>query len=150
MTKINKIIIALFIILIIFGLITIFIILKNNPATNNVPGKITVQTPQGSVVVNDYTQNPLATTSDATIIAETSEFQILNYKIDNSFLITLLSAPLKTARTDAENAFLKDLNITQPEACELKTSVVTPNSVDTNYSGRELGMDFCPNAVALP
>jgi hypothetical protein len=149
MSKLNKIIIAVFIILIIFGLSAIFLILKNNHSTNSAGTKI-IQTSQGSVTVNDYTQHPVATTNDAIIIEESAEFQILNYKIDNSFLITLLSAPIKTARTDAQTAFLKDLNITQAQACTLKFSVVVPKSVDANYSGHELGMDFCPNAIALP
>ncbi len=150
MNKINKIIITIFIILIIFGLAAIFTILKNNRPTKSVPGTKTIQTSQGPVTVNDYTQHPAATTSDATIIEENSEFQILNYKIDGSFLITLLSTPLKKARTDAENTFLKDLNINQTQACSLKSSVVVPQSIDTNYSGKELGMDFCPNSATLP
>lgn len=149
MKNLNKLIAGILIILIFFGVIGILVFLKNGGGLNTGNTKI-INTPQGSITVKDYTQHPIATTTDAIIIEQNSQFQILNYKVDNSFLITLLAEPIKKARIDAENAFIKDLNISQNQACALKVSVGVPNAVNSNYSGQELGMDFCPNAVALP
>ena len=133
-------------ILIFLGLITIAIILwgqNSNPTIN-------IQTPNGSIKVSDFTKNPISTTTDAVIIAQTTDYQILNYKIDKSFFITLLSQPLKQARANAEQALVSNLKITQDQACELNISVKTTKDIDPVYSGHELGLSFCPNFVILP
>ena len=123
------------------------VVLRNKP---NQRGVKILQTTQGSLQVNDYTQHPVETTNDAIVIEENNDYKIVSYKLDSSFLINLLSKPVKNARARAERAFVSNLNITQQQACTLNVSVKTPFSVDPAYAGLELGMSFCNNSVVLP
>ena len=65
------------------------------------------------------------------------------------FTVTLLTEPLKDARTQAE-AYLKDfLRISESDMCKLKYSVGTPISVNEKYAGYDLRFSFCPGSVSL-
>ena len=149
--NVNKIIIFILSVLILLACIGVGIFLFENHGNSQVSNTNTkiIQTSQGPINVQDYTQHPVQVTNDAIVIEQTNDYQILNFKADNSFLITLLAEPIGQSRTTAENAFLKDLNITQTQACELNVSVKTTEAVDPVYSGHELGMSFCPNSVSL-
>ena len=128
----------------------VLILTTKTSSTGTASATIPIQTSQGTVNVQNYNINPVKTTNDAVIIEENDEYQILNYKTDNSFLITLLLNPLSQSRVDAQAAFIKDLGITQTQACSLKVSVKVPNGVDSDFSGNELGMTYCQNAIQLP
>jgi hypothetical protein len=135
----------------VFAIAAVILVLvnsKNSPSGST--NTIAIRTPQGTINVRNYTQNPVATTTDALIMESNSEYQILNYKIDNSFLITLLLKPLSQSRSDAQAVFIKDLGISQTQACALNVSVKVPNSVDSDFSGNELGMSYCQNAIQIP
>lgn len=144
----SKIITIILVVLILLGAAGIVIILF---ATHNGPANSkTIQTSQGPLNVQDYTQHPVQTTNDLIVLAQSNEYQISNFKTDSSFLITLLSKPLSQARVDAQNTLLKDLNITQAQACTINISVKVPNDVDSTFSGHDLGLSFCPNSITLP
>lgn len=79
----------------------------------------------------------------------TTPYSIFYAEADQSFHITLLKTPLKEMRKQAEQALLKKLGLTEAQACNLVVYVGTPGSVSEEYAGMELGLSFCPGAVAL-
>ena len=101
-------------------------------------------------VSNNFLNNPVEKTPSSTLVANNPLYQVIYFGIDKSFLITLLSKPLKQGRADAEQALLAKLNISQSQACNLKISVNVTNDVDQSLAGRELGLSFCANATVLP
>jgi hypothetical protein len=114
------------------------------PANSN---PLVFDTPKGQVKTKDFTQNPAEKTSGALAIKETSDYSIVYYEKDRSFVITLLSAPAAKARDAAEDDFLAALNINPAEACRLKVSLTVPLSVDESLSGKDYGLSFCPNGT---
>ncbi len=76
--------------------------------------------------------------------ARTSSYEMSYYPKDDGFIITLLDPNVESARTIAEQDFLKILNITATDACALKVSMGVPFSVNEEYSGKELSFHYCP------
>ena len=122
-----------------------------NPQQTTTPNTLSVQTKaQQPVKVKDFTKNYQAATPGNGLLVDNGQYSISYSTSDQSFLITLESKPLKTARAAAEQDILNRLNITQAQACQLKVSVKVPLNVDPNYAGNELGLSFCPGSVPLP
>ena len=70
---------------------------------------------------------------------------------DSSFLVTLLSEPLSSARADAERFLRDELELSDAALCALNTRVVAPADVNEAYAAHgDLGLSFCPGAVPLP
>lgn len=80
---------------------------------------------------------------------DAAQFDIV-YGSDSSVLITLLALPLSSARAAGEASLRTFLPLSDAQLCALNVTVAVPNGVDDTYSGQNLGLDFCPNAVALP
>ncbi len=76
-------------------------------------------------------------------------FILLYSEMDQGFLMTLLATPLTEVRREAEQEFLKRLQISEREACFLSVSVGVPVSISDTFSGRDLGLSFCPNSIPL-
>ncbi len=110
---------------------------------------VSIPTQNGSVIVSDPAQNPVEQVGDAAAIAETGQYDIVYYKSEQSFVITLLSQPLQAARDAAEDAFLAKLNIGKGDACKLNVSLAVPLSVDSANAGQNFGLSFCPGSAAL-
>lgn len=77
------------------------------------------------------------------------EYSIQYNALDQSFTISLLAEPLGEVRRKAGADLLRALEISQYDACRLRYQVLTPASVNEAYAGRNLGLSFCPGAVAL-
>lgn len=73
-------------------------------------------------------------------------YQIVYLSMDQSFIVSLIENPWREWRPQAEQAFLKALNISQSDACNLKVALTIPYNVDPEYAGQDLGLSFCPNA----
>ncbi|MDB5264724.1 MAG: hypothetical protein JWN64_295 [Parcubacteria group bacterium] len=70
---------------------------------------------------------------------------------DSEFLITLISEPLRDARSDAETYMRTLLKLTDAQLCALNTSVVVQADVNELYSEYDnLGLSFCEGSVNLP
>ncbi len=126
---------------------------KNKNKPEPIPaGKTAVQTRQGNLPlqVNDFTQKAVQKTNDVAVINTSASYKLVYFFKDQSFLITLLSPPLGQARNLAENDLLKQLGISQQQACQLNVSVRVPGDVDGAYSGKELGLSFCAGSTQLP
>lgn len=68
----------------------------------------------------------------------------------NYFGISLLQEPIGESRHRAEQYLLASLGVSESQACTLKYMVSVPDSVNSLYSGQNLGFSFCSGAVQLP
>ncbi|MCL5667200.1 MAG: hypothetical protein M1383_05535 [Patescibacteria group bacterium] len=109
-----------------------------------------ISTNQGDVEINDVTKNPVFDFNGDMVVKENSNYHILYFSKDQSFLITILAQPVRQSRQQAENAFLTLTGLDAAGACKLKVSLTVPNDVDQNLSGQEWGLSFCPNGKPFP
>lgn len=72
------------------------------------------------------------------------------YDGDGSISIGIFKEPLKDTRKAAEAELLRLVGIDEAEACSLVIMVFVPVSVNSQYSGNDLGLSFCPGSVTLP
>lgn len=80
---------------------------------------------------------------------DAAEFDIV-YGTDSSISIGLFKEPLGAVRFAAETELKSLLRLDNATLCTLKVSVAVPNSVNSFYSGKNLGLSFCPGATKLP
>lgn len=66
------------------------------------------------------------------------------------FNIALLREPIGTARDDMEQYLMSRLGISPEQLCRLNYMVSTPDRVNSQFSGKNLGFSFCPGATKLP
>lgn len=126
----------------------------NFPQGND-DGTLSVQSRNGGTVsVYNFYDDPGTSDigSDNYVLYGTNDdslglgYQIVYLSLDQSFIISLTETPWREWRSQAEQAFLKALDISQSDACNLKVSVTIPYNVDSEYAGEDLGLSFCPNA----
>lgn len=82
--------------------------------------------------------------------ANTGDYQILYYPQNSGILISLFSEPLGPVRLAAESALRAALRLSDSQLCGLTVDVRTTADVSDTYSGRNLGLSFCPGATVLP
>ena len=104
-----------------------------------------IGTPQGSVTVDNFLNNPPQVSADQTAVTlvETSTYDIVYYTNGSSFNIGIIAPPVAQSIIDAQNELLKILGISQADACKLNVVVGAPASLDPNYAGKNLGLTFC-------
>lgn len=74
----------------------------------------------------------------------------VTYGTDSSFAVELLVEPLRDSRLAAEAYLRQKLELSDAQLCRLELTVAVPNNVNEFYSGSDLGLSFCPDAVPLP
>lgn len=130
---------------IVLSLIVIILLLSRSSSET-----MTLETSRGPLSVNNFINDPVERVGNTVGISRASQFSIVYFESENAFAITLLSLPLSSARSTAEENLLQQLGIAAQDACALAISVSVPYTIDDDYSGRELGLSFCPGAVPLP
>ena len=115
---------------------------KNGASTTN-------QTTISSVKVKSFIPNPVSTSSDQSILFQSSNFDLIYFIKEQKFQIDLLALPLTTTREQAQQELLDYLQISQSDACKLNVLVKTSYSISPSYAGLNLGLGFCPNSVTL-
>ncbi len=124
----------------------------NNPSTSSpaptqgsLASVFAIATSQGTVLVNNFYKNAAQVFSDGSgaLIIRDPAYDILYFQPDGSFTISILKKPVLAVRAQAQEAFLQELGVSQADACKLKVLVGVPISVDSQYSGRDLGLSFC-------
>ncbi|QQS44148.1 hypothetical protein IPM65_00900 [Candidatus Roizmanbacteria bacterium] len=96
------------------------------------------------IAVNDFKENAERTTVDGdTVLAETSNYQIVFYEKTQEFTISLIGTDFEKSRIAAENAFLVNLEIDRANACRLFVNEYVPNTVNNEHSGEILPLSFC-------
>ncbi len=82
--------------------------------------------------------------------APATDFNIVYFPEDDSFVIALLSEPLGAARVAAEQFMLETLGISEAQLCILNYYVSTDSYVNPQFAGKNLGFSFCEGATRLP
>lgn len=76
-------------------------------------------------------------------------FGVVFNERDASFAVGLESEPLADARLKAEAYLRSTLQVSDEQLCELSIFVAVPSRVNQFYSGKNLGLSFCPGATVL-
>jgi hypothetical protein len=127
-----------------------------NPSSSASVSLLKISASDGStLVIPDFTKTNQPETANATSgyqVAGTNmaDFQILYYPQNSGFLITLFTEPLGQTRLEAEQSLKQKLGLSESQLCTLTVQVSVPDDVSDTYSGENLGLSFCPGAVALP
>lgn len=79
-----------------------------------------------------------------------TDYTILYFAQDNSFVVGLNTEPLGSVRKEAEQSLMKSLGISESAMCKLKYEVTTTSHVNETYGGESLGFSFCLGATKLP
>lgn len=113
-----------------------------NPPTGD---KLTIGTPEGGVLVNNFYNNAQQVSEDhsSILLQEAGSYSISYYAPDSSFGILIEQTPFATVRTQAEAAFLEALGVSKTDACKLTVMVAVPYSVDPIDSTQNFGLSFC-------
>jgi hypothetical protein len=92
--------------------------------------------------VNEGVPDSTATDSPPYIVEYISSTQY--------FDIALLQEPIGTTRGEAEQYLMAHLGISETQMCQLNYTVSVPDSVNSQYAGKNLGFSFCSGATILP
>lgn len=118
---------------------------------------IKLVTPEGEVLIRDPRERtgitPMGggvyTLTSVENISETN-FGVVFNDSDGSFAVGLETEPLGETRRQAEQYLLSLTGVTEAELCKLNVYVGTTGRINQFYSGKNLGLSFCPNSVQLP
>ncbi|PIZ98417.1 MAG: hypothetical protein COX77_04715 [Candidatus Komeilibacteria bacterium CG_4_10_14_0_2_um_filter_37_10] len=143
--------------IILIGIIVyLFFLSRDNTITNEdivIPrqgDRLLLNTEQGGVAIdNIYQLAGPDLPQKGTLFAENKNYSMSYYPFDQGFIINLLNPNLNFARQRAEEDLLKYLGISKEEVCRLKIMVNTTYSISKEYSGRNLGLSFCPNSQTI-
>ena len=135
--------------IIIIGLLffSLWIYFNGNQKTNTNSEKLVIKGQTENILTNDFTQKPILKAGQSLQFKKSELYQIVYNEQDQSFNINLMSDSFELARTQAQEAFLEALGISQGQACGLNIWVGIPISVSDKYPGVNLGLSFCPNSV---
>ena len=92
--------------------------------------------------VNEGVADTTATSTPPYIIEYIATTQYFN--------IALLQEPIGPVRVEAEKYLMAHLGISENQMCQLNYMLSVPDSVNSQYSGINLGFSFCPGATVLP
>jgi len=71
------------------------------------------------------------------------------YGSDSSITIGLFATPLDRARLRAEEKLKEFIPVRETILCELAIIVTAADTISPEHAGKDLGLSFCPDAIAL-
>lgn len=166
MSKRNKILASILIILVVVALVANFLLPKDEspteiPQPSSTPrvypryrtGETPFPVPQSdtvrssgvtirNVVKESVSINPRG---DA-LVSEASSFHTIYFSKEDQFLISITEIPFEEKRKIAEQDFIRLLEITEAEACKLNVVITTPAFVNPDESGKNYSLSFCENS----
>lgn len=101
------------------------------------------------IIINDvsinnfYQEDIQKNPQNDALISQNNDYQIVYLPQFQQFLITILNPDFEKTKVTAEAAFLKQLGITEDEACKLSVSISTPLFINENLSGQIFPLSFC-------
>lgn len=125
-------------------------------STTTANGLLNLKLQDGTIAsVPDFTKVNQPTTANAEngyqiVGSNTGDFHITYYPQNWGILVSLYAEPLGSVRIAAENALRTSLGLSDSQLCKLTIDVRTSADVSDTYSGRNLGLSFCPGATTLP
>ena len=139
---------------VIVAIIFLAIILTKKDTVNNpsvdLTNKLVIKTSSSDVIIPDITKNANINIPGGVLFIDESYYSISYFSVDQGFIITLKNSNLQKARDLAEADFLKQLNLDQISACNLKVTLNVPWSIGFDAAGVNYGLSFCSSSVALP
>jgi hypothetical protein len=103
---------------------------------------ITLGTPQGSVVVNNFYESSVGGQEQYIILKQNTEYEINYDTYVSSFYIYFPQTPTDATRAQAESDFLSALGIDKANACRL-TVAEGVRSPDPSSTDQTLPLSFC-------
>lgn len=97
----------------------------------------------GKVVMNNFYTIAVSIHGNDVLIKQTDTYKISFLGNFRTFLISVLSAPFQSIQVQAEQDFLRTLNITQTDACQLYAYVTTSYTVNPDFAGTRYPLSFC-------
>lgn len=110
---------------------------------NNQNNPTVFTTAKGTVRTSNFAAKPIFKTETTLVVADADQYQIVYLPAEHSFEILIAAPPANMSRNQAENAFLKLLNVSQTDACKLPVVLKVPYAVDKELAGPEYGLSFC-------
>ena len=145
----NKILkVSVIVILILLFFCSIFLVYRRSSDPKQLeqgPG-LSISTSEGTVKISNFFDKAEETIGDIVVVATTLNFQIIYFKKNEVFNITLKLKPLETSRDLAETRLLEVLDISQAEACKLNVEIFVPIALDEKLAGNTFGLSLCPNS----
>ncbi len=98
------------------------------------------------VEVDNFYKNPETITKDGDTVFKTNDKYEFAYFYDvRKFTIFIYGSPFEETRKIAEEAFLRELNISPSEACQLNVDIKTAVFANPEEAGKKHGLSFCNN-----
>lgn len=72
------------------------------------------------------------------------------YGNDGTLIIGLYAEPLGETRRAAEGKLRELMPLPDDILCSLPIDVTVPDTIESRYTGKQLGLSFCPGATPLP
>ncbi len=116
-----------------------------NPAGIPSGETLSLGTPKGTITVKNFYKNAVSIDEEIDVLLRTTAQYTISYsRVDSSFQIVVLAAPVAVNQKSAEADLLSLLGVNQSSACSLKISVIIPLPIDANLGGRIYPLSFCP------
>jgi len=120
--------------------------------TSSFPAGSTFQigTNQGVVTVSNFykTMDYITEDNAAVVMGEGDDYSVVYNRDDSSFgiVLTLVPGSLQDARTAAEAVFMKQVGVSEGDACKLNVSEGVTDKT-SQYYGDSFGLSFCSSTV---
>jgi len=130
----------------------------NVPINSDTPAlrPVKIETPGGAVLMSDPREIEETSAMGSGIFSLTTleninpySFGVIFNETNGSFAIGLEKEPIAQARRDAEAYMKRTLGVSEEDMCLLNIFVGVPFRVNEFYSGKNLGLSFCPGSVSL-
>lgn len=118
----------------------------------NAPSMI-INTSQGDIKTNNLYKDSskiIPGTGNAVLFSKNDSYHMSFYPQNQGILITIIDPAIQAARDKAESELLADLGITKDQACKLTVDLGVPEWVNSQASGTNYGLSFCPNGKPFP
>ena len=94
-------------------------------------------------VYNFYLKSETINPEGDTYVIDKTEYSITYLPKQGKFMISILTSPFEQIRLQAEQDLLKELQISQAQACKLDISISTPLFANPDFSGQQYRLSFC-------
>lgn len=115
--------------------------------------QFSITTGQGNVMVNNFFNSAEKIIETSVYLKDSQNYVIIYNSGTKQFLIVLYGMTVDenyNFRQTAEADFVKILGINQSDACKLPVDLEVSKSHDSNLSGTNYNLSFCPNGIPFP
>lgn len=96
------------------------------------------------VKINDIYSKPISINSSKDVkFFRNENYEFVYLAKYNKFIITILGSPFMSLIKEAEEDFIRILDITKQDACRLNVDITTVISANPEYAGKRFSLSFC-------